>query len=86
MKAALLTSNNGNHTGFNRTYSLEFFDSVKEARNIENQIKASGTLDELQFTMIITSKTIEHYEDNVFTGGNCGYIPRLVTHFFNRKN
>jgi hypothetical protein len=85
MKAVLLTSNNGNHQGFNRTYSLEFFDSVKEARKIEKQIKNSGELEELQFTMIITTKTIDHYGAYVFTGGSCGYIPALVKHYFNYK-
>jgi len=90
MKALIIKSNHGNHTGFNRNWTL--ISKYKKIHLAKNELKyfakedgekiskdgKSYCFDNLTMYKIITKKDIES-----FNGNYMGYLPKFVKEFFN---
>ena len=89
MKAVVLKSNHGNHTGFNRKWTvLDKFEDNKEAENFlynylleRDFVDEDGNIDPCYdgyHFVVITEE-----DELLFSGGHYGYAPKEVKEFFN---
>lgn len=94
MKALIIKSNNGNHSGFDRKWSeLSRHNSVKEARAMikayaqddGEKIDKDGkgyTYDSLTTIVVLTKNDVEQ---GFFNGTYHGYEPKFITDYFKLK-